>query len=205
MANNFQIKCVILGNEFVGKSTLMELFIYEKVKNTISTVGCLFYAKEISIPNEKYNIIYHIWDTAGQERFRSIVPMYYRGTKVFIIVFDIGNKNSFDTIDFWINQIQSSNPNDDDYIIQIIGNKIDLSHQVSSEEIRNKEIKYNTKILLLSAIDINSYSTILTMFQNFGLSLYPKLSKKLLVKSNNSNNSNIVIFNNNISLYRRYC
>ena len=30
-----------------------------------------------------------IWDTAGQEKFKSIVPMYYKGSKGIMIIFDV--------------------------------------------------------------------------------------------------------------------
>lgn len=34
-------------------------------------------------------IKFEVWDTAGQERFNSIAPMYYRGAKAAIVVYDI--------------------------------------------------------------------------------------------------------------------
>lgn len=37
-------------------------------------------------------IKFEIWDTAGQERFHSLAPMYYRGAKAAIIVYDITNQ-----------------------------------------------------------------------------------------------------------------
>jgi small GTP-binding protein len=39
-----------------------------------------------------------IWDTAGQERFRSMAPMYYRGAKAAICVFDVSNEDSFNKV-----------------------------------------------------------------------------------------------------------
>ena len=33
-------------------------------------------------------VVFQLWDTAGQERFRSMAPMYYRGAKAAVIVFD---------------------------------------------------------------------------------------------------------------------
>ena len=32
---------------------------------------------------------FEIWDTAGQERYHSLAPMYYRGAKAAVIVYDI--------------------------------------------------------------------------------------------------------------------
>lgn len=32
---------------------------------------------------------FDIWDTAGQERYRSLAPMYYKGAKAALVVYDI--------------------------------------------------------------------------------------------------------------------
>jgi small GTP-binding protein len=52
-----------------------------------STVGAVFlpHALELSDAIIKFDI----WDTAGQERFRSLAPMYYKGSKAAVVVYDI--------------------------------------------------------------------------------------------------------------------
>lgn len=40
-----------------------------------------------------------IWDTAGQEMYRSMIKMYYRRVAVALIVYDVGDRNSFDSLD----------------------------------------------------------------------------------------------------------
>lgn len=47
-----------------------------------------------------------IWDTAGQERFRSMAPMYYRGAKAALCVFDITNEDSFNRIADWLRDLK---------------------------------------------------------------------------------------------------
>ena len=44
-----------------------------------------------------------VWDTAGQERYQSLTPMYYRGAKLAIIVFDITNAISYERMKQWTN------------------------------------------------------------------------------------------------------
>lgn len=34
-------------------------------------------------------IKFDMWDTAGQERYRSLAPMYYKGAKAAVVVYDI--------------------------------------------------------------------------------------------------------------------
>jgi Ras-related protein Rab-1A len=74
------------------------------------------------------------WDTAGQERFRTITSSYYRGAHGIIIVYDITDRESFDNVKQWLNEI-------DKYACEnvnklLVGNKSDLDNkrQVDFEE-----------------------------------------------------------------------
>ena len=42
-----------------------------------------------------------IWDTAGQERFQSLGVAFYRGADCCVLVYDVNNSKSFDTLDSW--------------------------------------------------------------------------------------------------------
>ena len=72
-----------------------------------------------------------IWDTAGTERFRTITPVYYRNVDGVLLVFDITDPESFETINYWVEEL-----NDKADIasieLMLIGNKNDLS---SSREV----------------------------------------------------------------------
>jgi len=42
-----------------------------------------------------------IQDTAGQERYRTITTAYYRGAMGFILMYDITNEESFNSVQDW--------------------------------------------------------------------------------------------------------
>lgn len=71
-----------------------------------------------------------IWDTAGQEKYHSLAPLYYRGAAAAIIVYDITNQQSFNTLKDWVTELQSQAPRD--MVLVIAGNKCDLQ---SSREV----------------------------------------------------------------------
>ena len=92
------------------------------------------------VSNNKINVKLNIWDTAGQENYRSLAKIYYRDSQVAIIVFDVTNKNSFDDVQFWINELHSLQ---DKCSIFIVGNKIDLAESPSNDDATKKNENKN--------------------------------------------------------------
>lgn len=118
-----ELKIVLVGNQSVGKSCIVNQFINNEFKSDIApTLGAAFTSKTLVI--ESHKVCMQLWDTAGQEKYRGMTPMYYRGGKVAIIVFSIENRESFDAIPSWINDLRAHAPKD--IIVFIIGNKTDL-------------------------------------------------------------------------------
>ena len=72
-------------------------------------------------------IILNLWDTAGQERFKSLIPSYIKDSSVAIVIFDLTSKQSFQSVDKWIED--AKNLRDDDVLIVMAGNKSDLNGQ----------------------------------------------------------------------------
>lgn len=44
---------------------------------------------------------FQLWDTAGQERFQSLGVAFYRGADCCVLVYDVNNTKSFETLDSW--------------------------------------------------------------------------------------------------------
>lgn len=75
-----------------------------------------------------------LWDTAGQEylsiallmnrRFRSLIPSYIRDSSVAIVVYDITNRGSFESVSHWVKDVKDQR---EDVVLVIVGNKSDLS------------------------------------------------------------------------------
>lgn len=83
-----------------------------------------------------------IYDTSGQERFRSIPKGYIRKGDGIIIVYDITDRSSFESMEYWINEVavlRSDHPP-----VIILGNKWDLEEhrQVKYSEGQNIAEKY---------------------------------------------------------------
>jgi len=72
-----------------------------------------------------------LWDTAGQERFQSLGVAFYRGADCCVLVYDVNNVKSFDTLDSWRDEflIQASPRDPDSFPFVVLGNKIDVEEK----------------------------------------------------------------------------
>ena len=82
----------------------------------------------------KYKLIFY--DTAGQEKFKSVAPNLIKKAHGIIIMYDITNKSSFDSIPEILKDIKGEKGND--FPMILIGNKIDLEQD---REIKKEEGK----------------------------------------------------------------
>lgn len=125
-------KLVILGDEAVGKTSIISRFMYDKFGSDYKvTIGIDFVSKTMYLDDRIVRL--QLWDTAGQERFRSLIPSYIRDSAVAIVVYDVANRASFLNTHQWIADVRAEG---NDVIICLVGNKADLhdKRQVSTEE-----------------------------------------------------------------------
>lgn len=108
-----------LGDISVGKTAIIKYQIEKKFTQTENTIGAASY--NIIIDGKELTV----YDTAGQERYHSLIDGYVKGSLVIIIVFDITNKDSYESVlSDWANYISDKC---DPFSILLVGNKIDLS------------------------------------------------------------------------------
>lgn len=145
-----KFKLVFLGEQSVGKTSLITRFMYDSFDNTYqATIGIDFLSKTMYLEDRTVRL--QLWDTAGQERFRSLIPSYIRDSTVAVVVYDITNANSFHQTSKWIDDVRTERGSD--VIIMLVGNKTDLSdkRQVSMEEGERKAKELNVMFIETSA------------------------------------------------------
>ncbi|OBZ86443.1 Ras-related protein Rab6 [Choanephora cucurbitarum] len=134
-------KLVFLGEQSVGKTSLITRFMYDTFDNTYqATIGIDFLSKTMYLEDKTVRL--QLWDTAGQERFRSLIPSYIRDSSVAVIVYDISNRQSFMNTSKWIDDVRAERG--EEVIIVLVGNKSDLNDKrevtVEDAEKRSKEL-----------------------------------------------------------------
>lgn len=146
---DYLIKLLMIGNSNVGKSCLALRYsdnVY--VPNYMPTIGIDFRVRTVDIDDKKYKL--QIWDTAGQERFRSITYSYYHGAHGILIIYDVTNKYSFQSVQGWMENITKYAK--DPLSIILVGNKCDLTSRIV-ETCEGKELadKYDIGFIETSA------------------------------------------------------
>ena len=143
-------KIVILGDQYVGKTSILNKFKYENSEDKYTpTIGIDFITKNVYLEEKTIRLI--MWDTAGSERFKSLIPSYIKNANAIILAYDITSKSSFTSLEKWLLEISDKVPSNA-YII-IAGNKLDLEakRQVSVEELKKFSEDKGLKFLETSA------------------------------------------------------
>lgn len=121
-----QKKIFVLGDNDVGKSSIIFRFIYDKFNfHYIPTAGCHFESKISNFHDEITKIC--IWDVSGAQRYRTVITEYMLYSDVVLIVYDKTNIKSFEHINYWLDIVRSvlQNPQ-----IILVGNKSDAVHKI---------------------------------------------------------------------------
>jgi len=144
------IKLVAVGAGVVGKSTFtvycIQHFFVEEYDPTIEDV----YRKQITVNNTEF--VVDILDVAGEEEYAAVRDQYLRSSEGYLLLYSITDKNSFDEVPTFMDQILRVK--DADFVpTVIIGNKCDLEadRQVETKAGENLAEKYKAAFFETSA------------------------------------------------------
>lgn len=128
-----QLKLLLIGDSAVGKSSILLRFTDDTFSDKhAATIGVDFKTRDMNFQGRRIRTT--VWDTAGQEKFRSLTSSYYRGTHGIVLVYDVTNRDSFQHVEDWLQEIETY-CSEDECVKLLVGNKIDLeARAVTSEE-----------------------------------------------------------------------
>ena len=154
-----KLKLIVVGNQGTGKSCILNRFVNETFEeNYQATIGLDFQSKNITIHDQDVRLI--LYDTAGQEKFRSLIPMYIREAQIILLIYDISDRESFDSMPKWIQEV--IDVKNTDSVLVLIGNKNDLEkdRKVTYEE--GKKFAEENKFIFeeVSAKSGNNFETL---------------------------------------------
>ena len=178
-------KIMVLGESKVDKTQLIKRY----TKNVfggvyLTTVGMDFQDKIIEIEDKKVRL--QIWDTAGQERFRNVTKSYFQSSQGLVLVYDITDRESFEKLNFWVDNIKNNAPENAKFIL--VGNKCDLANErkVSYEEGENYAKNLNIKFFEASARDGTNVNELFFYLAN-------EIYQDNKLKGNNNSNNGVML------------
>ncbi|XP_077193889.1 ras-related protein Rab-39B-like isoform X2 [Paroedura picta] len=125
LAWHYQFRIIMLGDSTVGKSSLLKCYTEGVfLESTSQTVGVDFYVHFLEI-KPGLRIKLQFWDTAGQERFRSVTRSYYRNSAGGMLMFDLTNRVSFESIKKWHQEVMET-VKPCHVVFVLVGHKSDL-------------------------------------------------------------------------------
>ncbi|MEW5761086.1 MAG: Rab family GTPase [Candidatus Thermoplasmatota archaeon] len=105
MQKSFSFKIVLLGNGAVGKTSLVNRYVFRLFSDEyMRTIGVNVKKKNVKIEHkgEKFDINLMIWDIEGQATY-NLLTGYLKGAHGGILVCDMTAPRTIDFLDFWLN------------------------------------------------------------------------------------------------------
>lgn len=159
MKRTLAYRITFIGNMEVGKTTLIEHILnsneltYE-FQPYIPTIGLDVKTKYFNSNGTMLKT--HLYDTSGNPMFNELCISYRKQSDILCIVYDVSNRNSFESIPYWI----TLRPINSRTHILLIGNKIDnaVKRVVSYDEGKQLSMKYNVDFIEVNYISNNVIS-----------------------------------------------
>ena len=188
-------KIVLLGGSDSGKTILFKKLLLEDNRfseKNISTIGNdkrILKFNNIDMNKdgkvEKKNFYISIYDTAGQERYRSITKTYLHGANGIILIYDVTNKTSFNSLETWIESIKLilGDNLENNTVLLLLGNKSLLNDDNRNKEVYEDEAKeFCTKNCMIWGGEINfkliKLNELKLLFENYVKQIYDKIGEK---------------------------
>ena len=179
IGNEIRLKLCLLGNTSVGKTSLINKYLYKKNLEQIDKTVEEQYTEYIKVKGE--DCILQIIDTGGMEDYIKNLDVWIHSSEGFILVYSINDKESFEGVKLRYAEIVKFKKNKK-YSVIIVGNKIDLEkeRQIYKEEVDEFCSKYKLKNYEVSALDDNEKIE----------EIFLKISKKIFKNKSDTNKEN---------------
>lgn len=121
----YRFKFVILGDHEVGKTSIIRRFVEKKyTEDYRATIGLNVLSHTFEFFGNEIGVT--LYDLGAQKFFKRFRKVYYSGAQAAFLVFDLTNRESFNNILNWYEELKLFTPEEDIPII-LVGNKTDLT------------------------------------------------------------------------------
>ena len=104
---DFVHKVVFLGDSGVGKTSLVQRYVYDSLAPDISrTIGAMLHVKSVELEGAKHKLV--IWDLGGQVAFSALREQYCSHASGAFFVFDRTRIETLEHIDDWLDSLYAA-------------------------------------------------------------------------------------------------
>jgi len=132
---DYVYKLSLIGDGGVGKTSMAQRYVHGIFKGDYkATIGTYITKQECKFEELDTSVRFMIWDLAGQNQFQRLWTDYLTDSRAGIIVFDVTNRETFESVKKWYDIITKvALP---DITLILVGNKVDLndSRVISTEQ-----------------------------------------------------------------------
>ncbi|MFX0168058.1 MAG: Rab family GTPase [Candidatus Hodarchaeota archaeon] len=129
------VKVLIVGAGQVGKTTLVQRYVFNEYLEAAPTIGVNFAQKVCLGETGPLNL--SIWDLSGQSRFRFLMPQFCSGASAVVLVIDQTRPDTLNEAEVWLNLVGRYAHPSHQHAIVLAGAKSDLASHISHEVIRS--------------------------------------------------------------------
>ncbi|EGD77558.1 TKL/DICTY4 protein kinase [Salpingoeca rosetta] len=178
---DYLFKLLLVGKSGAGKSCLLLRFAedtFTQCHFTSSGGGVDFKNHTVELDGKVIKL--QIWDMDGDEsRFRTITSSYYRSAHGIIVCYDVTDKDSFDNVNYWLQEIDRYAHENVNRLL--LGNKIDLEAKKQVDHATAKEFADNVGMPFLEVSaknNINVEEAFMTVAADIKARMGPTIMKK---------------------------
>ncbi|KAM4785690.1 dnaJ homolog subfamily C member 27 isoform 2-T3 [Cyanocitta cristata] len=122
-----RVKVISMGDAEVGKSCIIKRYCEKRfVSKYLATIGIDYGVTKVQIRDREIKV--NIFDMAGHPFFYEVRNEFYKDTQGVILVYDVGSKESFDSLDSWLAEMKQElgpHGNMENVVFVVCANKID--------------------------------------------------------------------------------
>ncbi|XP_075050985.1 rho-related GTP-binding protein RhoH [Mixophyes fleayi] len=121
------IKCVLVGDAAVGKTSLLVRFTSESFPDTYRPT--VYENTGVDVFMDGVQISLGLWDTAGDDAFKSIRPISFQHADIVLLCFSVANHSSFLNVrNKWIAEVKSHLPHIPVLVVATQTDQREVSH-----------------------------------------------------------------------------
>ncbi|KAL9643451.1 hypothetical protein ABK040_010066 [Willaertia magna] len=132
LSEDNSLKIIVIGDASVGKTCM--LISYSNNEFPTEYNPTVFDNYTANVVYKDKTITLGLWDTAGTDEYDQLRPLSYPDTHIFVVVFDVTNKDSLEAVARkWVPEIKE-HTKDRSVPFIIVGNKMDLRNDSKEKD-----------------------------------------------------------------------